>query len=113
MPSGQMRELLAHAWPGNIRELRNVAECFVLGLRPPLILQNANPAEQLAPLTEAVEAFERSLIAEELRRQHGNLSRASEALNLPKTTLYDKIRRYGLSDEIQSMKLPIRSRINQ
>ncbi len=113
MPSGHMRELLAHAWPGNIRELRNVAECFVLGLRPPLILQNANPAEQLAPLTEAVEAFERSLIAEELRRQHGNLSRASEALNLPKTTLYDKIRRYGLSDEIQSMKLPIRSRINQ
>lgn len=113
MASGQMRELLAHTWPGNIRELRNVAECFVLGLRPPLILQNANPAEQLAPLTEAVEAFERSLIAEELRRQHGNLSRASEALNLPKTTLYDKIRRYGLSDEIQSMKLPIRSRINQ
>lgn len=108
VPPGQMRELMAHAWPGNIRELRNVAECFVLGLRPPLILQTARAAGPLAPLAEAVEVFERSLIAAELRRQNGNLSRTSEALSIPKTTLYDKIRRYGLADDIPTMKLPMR-----
>ncbi|MBK8185263.1 MAG: sigma-54-dependent Fis family transcriptional regulator [Candidatus Competibacteraceae bacterium] len=96
----QTRELLAHAWPGNIRELRNVAECFVLGLRPPVIVEHAD-AKPLMPLTAAVEVFERSLIADELRRQNGSLARTSEALSIPKTTLYDKMRRYGLIDNIR------------
>lgn len=94
----QTRELIAHGWPGNIRELRNVAECFVLGLRPPMIAEHADAAKPLMPLAEAVETFERSLIADELRRQNGSLARTSEALSLPKATLHDKIRRYGLAD---------------
>ncbi|MDN0082030.1 sigma-54 dependent transcriptional regulator [Crenobacter sp. SG2305] len=86
--------LLSHDWPGNVRELRNVAERFALGIRAPLA--NGGSVNGPLPLADAVEAFERALIAEELRRQNGNLSRASEALRIAKTTLHDKVKKYGL-----------------
>jgi DNA-binding NtrC family response regulator len=87
--------LLAHDWPGNVRELRNVAERFALGIRTPLIPGSLGSGH--LSLGEAVDAFERAMIAEEMRRQGGNLSRASEALKVAKTTLFDKIRKHGLS----------------
>ncbi|AOY91504.1 Fis family transcriptional regulator [Cupriavidus sp. USMAA2-4] len=86
--------LVAYPWPGNVRELRNLAERHVLGLgcQPG---QDAPPPAAL-PLAQAVEQFERALIADALRRHDGSLSRASEALGVAKTTLFDKIRKYGL-----------------
>ena len=87
--------LMAHDWPGNVRELRNAADCFALGLRKDVMV----PSEVIdrgLPLAEAVERFERSLIAAELKRQEGSLARTSEALRIAKTTLHDKIRKYGL-----------------
>ncbi|BEV72712.1 MULTISPECIES: sigma-54 dependent transcriptional regulator [unclassified Paludibacterium] len=86
--------LLGHDWPGNVRELRNVAERFALGIRTPL-LPEARGADTPS-LAQSVEDFERVLIAEALRRHDGNLSRASESLKMPKTTLFDKVRKYGL-----------------
>ena len=47
-------------------------------------------------LQEVVESFERSLIAEELRRQDGNVASSARTLRIAKTTLADKIRKYGL-----------------
>ena len=49
------------------------------------------------PLAETVEAFERALIADALRR-HGSLARTAEALVVAKTTLHDKIKKYGLDE---------------
>ena len=49
------------------------------------------------PLAETVEAFERALIVDALRR-HGSLARTAEALAVAKTTLHDKIRKYGLDE---------------
>ncbi|MBP0575322.1 hypothetical protein J8J27_31870 [Mycobacterium tuberculosis] len=48
------------------------------------------------PLAEAVDSFERSLIAEELRRHNGNALRTAKTLAMAKSTLFDKIRKYGL-----------------
>jgi two-component system C4-dicarboxylate transport response regulator DctD len=85
-----MRELMAHSWPGNVRELRNYAERHVLGIR-------VNTAdERVVPLAEVVDSFERTLIAEELRRHNGNALRAAKTLAMAKSTLFDKIRKYGL-----------------
>ncbi len=95
VPSDQMRRLMAHPWPGNVRELRNVADCLVLGVGKD-ILGSADPEAKPASLAESVESFERSLIAAELRRHGGSLARSAEALRIPKTTLHDKIRKYGL-----------------
>ncbi|MGE5477347.1 MAG: sigma-54-dependent transcriptional regulator [Bacteroidales bacterium] len=93
----RLRRLMAYNWPGNVRELRNVADRCVLGIEggfPPF----GTPSETAArPLAETVDAFERSLIAEALRRNGNSLARTSEELQVPKTTLHDKIRKYGLS----------------
>ncbi|TWG86255.1 two-component system C4-dicarboxylate transport response regulator DctD [Cupriavidus gilardii J11] len=90
----EMARLVAYPWPGNVRELRNLAERHVLGL-------GCHPGEGAVeptalPLAQAVEQFERAMIADALRRHDGNLSRASEALGMAKTTLFDKVRKYGL-----------------
>ncbi len=89
------RALIAHAWPGNVRELRNVADRHVLGvLAGPL--GGDDPDARARPLSETVAAFERGLILDALRRSQGEVTAASEALGVPKKTLYDKIARYGL-----------------
>ena len=47
--------------------------------------------------TEAVEAFERNLLNDALQRSGGNLTQASQELGMAKTTLFDKVKKYGLS----------------
>jgi len=88
-----IREMMAYPWPGNIRELRNVAERHVLGIGAALGASPSGPV----PLASAVEAFERSLISEELRRQGRNVLQTAKLLNIPKSTLFDKIKKYGLT----------------
>ena len=88
---------MGYAWPGNVRELRNVADRCVLGIEsgsPPFGQPETN---RPTPLAETVEAFERALIADALRR-HGSLARTAEALVVAKTTLHDKIKKYGLDE---------------
>jgi two-component system C4-dicarboxylate transport response regulator DctD len=102
LAAGQLHQLLGYHWPGNVRELRNVAERVVLGIAAGAApfagaAGDAADASQPQPLAAAVEAFERTLIAEALRQHGGSLARTAEALRVPKTTLHDKIRKYGLS----------------
>ncbi|WP_430293299.1 sigma-54-dependent transcriptional regulator [Pseudomonas sp. B1-22] len=87
--------LMAHDWPGNVRELRNVAERFALGL-PVLAGGNLGPDAGEPRFAEAVEAFEKSLLSAALERYAGNLSQAAAALGMAKTTLFDKVKKYGL-----------------
>jgi DNA-binding NtrC family response regulator len=97
--TAQMSRLMAHDWPGNVRELRNVADCLVLGVHNVVLGETAKSAAGPAPsqaLSEAVERFERELIQAELQRQGGNVARCAEALKVAKTTLHDKIKRFGL-----------------
>ncbi len=93
LPPEILRRLLAQDWPGNIRELRNAADCHALGI-------DRNPgggSERVAPsLNEAVERYERLLIIDELGRQSGNIARAADALQIARTTLHDKLKKYRL-----------------
>lgn len=96
----QIGELMAYAWPGNVRELHNVADRFVLGLLGERFqLQRVAVEPLAATLAEQVARFERALIEDELRRNHGNANAVSESLGLPKKTLYDKLKRFHLSAE--------------
>lgn len=98
LPAIQRALLLSHDWPGNVRELQNAAERFALGLE----LAISTPLQELVhgghglSLPQQVEAFERALIAAELARPHGSLREVAEALQVPRKTLHDKIRKYGL-----------------
>lgn len=99
LSNARMAALMRHDWPGNVRELRNVADCLVLGVRHAVLDQGPLPAPADTAglsLAEAVERFERELIAGEMARQGGNLARTAEALKVAKTTLHDKVRRLGL-----------------
>lgn len=93
----RINTLLGYHWPGNVRELRNVADRCVLGIEASAPPFGKDTEEGPRPLSETVEAFERALIADALSRHHGSLARSAEALGVPKTTLHDKIRKYGLS----------------
>jgi two-component system response regulator AauR len=87
--------LMSHDWPGNVRELRNVAERYALGL--PAFKKSGAPIDsQSLGFSEAVEAFEKNLLSEALQRSSGNLSQASQELGMAKTTLFDKVKKYGL-----------------
>ncbi|MBD8684331.1 sigma-54-dependent transcriptional regulator [Pseudomonas sp. CFBP 13719] len=90
-----LSRLMSHDWPGNVRELRNVAERYALGL--PAFKKNDAAAVVSLGFSEAVEAFERNLLTEALQRTAGNLSQASLELGMAKTTLFDKVKKYGLN----------------
>ncbi|SNZ18998.1 two-component system, NtrC family, C4-dicarboxylate transport response regulator DctD [Cohaesibacter gelatinilyticus] len=89
--------LMDYDWPGNVRELRNAADRFVLGLSLGLGDEVIEPdALQANSLSERVGAYEKRLVAEELRRQEGCRTKAAEALGVGRKTLYDKMAKYGL-----------------
>ena len=97
----------AHAWPGNLRELRNVIERAVLladGDRiSPAELPFATtpaPAPALAArggaLASEVAALERQRIVDALARHDGNQTRAAASLGMPLRTFVKRIEQYGL-----------------
>jgi len=104
-------QLLQAPWPGNVRQLINVAERAVLQSRRGggsitslLISDNdalALPLTQVTqegkPLKEYVEAFERMLIDNTMRRHAGSVAKVMEELCLPRRTLNEKMAKYGLA----------------
>ncbi|WP_207462598.1 sigma-54 dependent transcriptional regulator [Azospirillum sp. SYSU D00513] len=88
--------LMAQDWPGNVRELRNAADRFVLGLDETMAA-SAAPDAGPQSLAERVDLFEKSVIETELARHKGSVKATIEALNIPRKTFYDKLKRYGLT----------------
>ena len=94
--------LSAHSWPGNIRELKNVLERAVLlsdrDVLQPEDLQFGRVAssEPLLPETLALEAVECRHIALVLRLTEGNIAEAARRLEVPRSTLYERIARHGI-----------------
>ncbi|HAT33684.1 MAG TPA: Fis family transcriptional regulator [Janthinobacterium sp.] len=96
--SGELlHALMAQRWSGNVRELHNIADRFVLGLLDDTLAPSGLRRE--ASLAEQVDAFERAIIEDGLRRHGGNVGAAAESLNIPKKTLYDKLKRFDISSE--------------
>ena len=96
LSAARLQQLVGYHWPGNVRELRNVADRCVLGIEagaPPFGMADSGTPLSLA---SAVDTFEKSLIADALRRC-GSLAKSAEALQIAKTTLHDKMKKHGLS----------------
>lgn len=98
LPDGYLASLMARDWPGNVRELRNIADRFVLGLD----LETAGARVNGANLFDQVAAYEKALIAAELKRQSGVIKPTYETLGLSRKALYEKMRKYGLGREDSS-----------
>jgi len=100
--------LIQARWPGNIRQLMNVAERAVLQKRRgeeglANLFDHDEPMSSITPailvekpLREHVEAFEKMLIDNALRRNNGAVSAVMEELALPRRTLNEKMAKYGL-----------------
>ena len=103
-----MRLLIQYDWPGNVRELANVVERAVL-----LETEGVIRASSLPPrLTEAVErdhpgneavlpprslaAIEREALVNALAASGNNVTEAARSLEINRSTLYGKLKRYGL-----------------
>ncbi|WP_068111338.1 sigma-54-dependent transcriptional regulator [Tropicimonas marinistellae] len=94
--------MLAHDWPGNVREMRNVCERRVLSARrgggSMATALRADIAFDDVPdtLREAVAAFERELIGKAIKAHEGRMDAAAEALGIGRRTLNEKIVKLGL-----------------
>jgi len=96
----QLNRLMLADWPGNVRELRNAAERYVLlGESCGYDIEQMVSGDIEHPpisLPEQLECFERSLIEQHLKANNGSIKDTMAALGLPRKTLYDKMRKYGL-----------------
>jgi len=101
-------QLLQAPWPGNVRQLINIAERAILqqrrgsGTIASLLMADgeetgAQVTAEGKPLKEYVEAFERMLIDNTMRRHRGSIAGVMEELSLPRRTLNEKMAKYGLS----------------
>jgi len=101
-------QLLQAPWPGNVRQLINIAERAILqnrrgsgSIASLLMADNAEIQPTLTtegkPLKEYVEAFERMLIDNTMRRHKGSIAGVMDELCLPRRTLNEKMAKYNLS----------------
>ena len=102
-----------HDWPGNVRELENVVEHAVLLAKGRLVTivdlphrlqsrlgtRTASSSIGIDSLKKAMEAPERAFILNALRLNGGNRQKTAVMLNVNRTTLFNKMRKYRLFEE--------------
>jgi DNA-binding NtrC family response regulator len=92
--------LMAYDWPGNVRELENVMERAILltsgDLIQPAVFPFAQASALVTPSGLSLESVERAHIERTLQETKGNFARAARILEIDRTTLYNKLKRWGL-----------------
>jgi transcriptional regulator with PAS, ATPase and Fis domain len=97
-----LEEIRKHPWPGNTRELEHNMEKAVILAEDTTIrkLNLGNPIGHKPGLAEGsslnLEEHERAIIAKALRAEKGNVSSAARQLGINRSTLYQKMKKYGL-----------------
>ena len=97
-----MEAMRRYPWPGNVRELENAIErAVVMGKTRQIRLSDlplAIPLEGAAEMEKmSLEEMERQHIARVLSTGGGNLSNVAKILRINRSTLYQKIKKYGLA----------------
>jgi len=118
-------ELKSYSWPGNIQQLKNVVQQSYLISEKRMIARkvlhsvlNDSPADALVGekfevspeeitiripriggFNEIISEVERAVILAALRQNRGNKSRVTKQLKIPRQTLYNKLERFGFTDE--------------
>ncbi len=107
-----LRRLMAYHWPGNVRELENIVERFIalsdmknlhpetllpdLAVAPAPVESSTVSEDVYPPYQQFMEAKEQEIIRWALQKANGNVSRAAELLQLPRSTLRSKMERLGM-----------------
>ncbi len=109
LTDGALRRLMAHDWPGNVREVRNLIERLVI-LTPGEIDEaavgaalpgssSASPGAEVAlrgSLRETMAEFEKRIVGETLERHGWRMTAAASELGLERSHLYKKLRALGI-----------------
>jgi len=95
--------LMRYDWPGNVRELENAIERALLmrregDLKPEDFPFQLHPAGPAVATGQRLEDIEKAHIERVLAETRWNLSKAARILDIDRTTLYNKIRKYGLRE---------------
>jgi two-component system nitrogen regulation response regulator NtrX len=107
-----LSRMATHRWPGNIRELANLVERLAILGRDPVEEDDVRqmlPARRDPPvaegdggslpaLTDALDDYERGLIASALSRSDDNVAEAARLLQTDRANLYRRMRRLGLRE---------------
>ena len=113
-----LQYLQSYPWPGNIRELENVIERAVLLSKgplidvndlPPALLQHCQNAVNMVfenkTLKQALEGPERAILKAALEANNWSRQETAKALDINRTTLYKKMKHYGLEGEAEELGL--------
>lgn len=97
--------LISYDWPGNVRELSNVIErAVILSLGDDLTIESLPAAMRNIESAEGeltvLEQAEKNLIIATLKKYGGNRGLAAEELGMSRRTLYNKLHRYNISEEM-------------
>jgi two-component system nitrogen regulation response regulator NtrX len=114
---GALEVLASYSWPGNIRELANLVERLSILSGPLVDAQAVRQVLRGAPLSaapgttgtppskslsDAIDDFERSLIASALAQAQGNMAEAARLLQTDRANLYRRMRRLGLEKSVEA-----------
>ena len=116
LPYSIIHRLIEHDWPGNVRELENVIQRAVLIAKSNTIteddlqfdrsfvqdLSDSIPVEieskiGTLPLKGMLAEYEAEILKKALEKRSGNVTQVASDLQIGKTALYDKLKRYGIS----------------
>ena len=106
-----LRLLMEYDFPGNVRELENIIERAVL-LETTELLQSSSLPPQISSMISSqpvlfspdptgilpFEELERQILAHALKVMDNNVTKAAQALRIPRTTFYRKLKLYQLSE---------------
>lgn len=101
---GALKILLDHDWPGNVRELENAVERAIVTCRGRTLVEDdlaflhqaRITAPWSIPANMTLQDLERQAIEATLQRTSGNIKEAAAVLGIDRSTIYEKIKRYGI-----------------
>ncbi len=113
---GAMDHFMLYPWPGNVRELENLIEMLVVmkedgdvgvdDLPPKIrnhrggeeVFDNIEMPDEGVCFNDMVSQFEKGLLVKALKKSGGIKNRAAKYLNLNRTTLVEKLKRFNMID---------------
>ncbi len=103
------RRLLKYHWPGNVRELQHAVERAVI-LSESKILHKESFTLSNVPQNEinlpyrSIGEMERDMIRYYMKKEKGNMSVVAKKLGITRQTLYNKLKKYGISQDNETLE---------
>ena len=100
-----LKLLIDYDWPGNVRELENAVERALVTAKGHVLTEDdfgfmrratALGAGWVAPDNIALDEIQKQVIMATLRRTDGNIKEAASSLGIDRSTLYDRMKKYGI-----------------